>query len=75
MPATDSPAVTHGPYDLAASLLTGGLVIRRQDADRKRTVAFVDGVTQWDLFVAALKSGADEVAAVHAIDNNHFTRP
>lgn len=59
---------TYGPYELVVGLLDGRLMIQRQDADHKRTVAFVESLEQWDRFVAALESGADEVAAVHAID-------
>jgi hypothetical protein len=44
------------------------LMIRWDDGERGRTVAFVDDMDQWGRFVAALKAGADEVAAVHAID-------
>lgn len=59
----------YGPYSLVASLLGGGFQIRRQDADdRKRTVASVDSIAGWDGFIAALKNGASEVDAVHAID-------
>lgn len=62
---------THGPYELIGPMTDGTdrLVIRRRDGDRrKRTVAFVETVAQWDRFVAALESGAGEVAAVHIID-------
>lgn len=57
----------HGPYGLVVSQ-SGGYIIRRQDDDRKRTVAFVDSKAQWERFVAAIEAGAIEVAAVHAID-------
>lgn len=49
---------------------SGGRTIVRHDG-HTRTVAFIEGLREWDRFVAALESGADEVAAVHAID----TRP
>lgn len=63
--------VTYGPYSLVVSLLEGGgMQIRRQDPDHKRTVATVDSLGEWDAFVAALKNGSDEVAAVHAIDEH-----
>lgn len=68
---TSQDAVTHGPYELIGPMTDGTdrMVIRRHDRDRrKRTVAIVDSVEHWDRFVAALESGADEVAAVHAID-------
>lgn len=60
----------HGPYELTSNAFwRGGYIIRRQDGDgHKRTVAFVDNPDQWKRFVAALESGAVEVAAVHAID-------
>jgi hypothetical protein len=57
---------THGPYQLLMGPSDG--VIKRQDPDHRRTVAYVDTREQWDKFVAALDAGADEVAAVHAID-------
>jgi hypothetical protein len=60
--------VQHGPYRLVVSLLTGNLIIVRQDADHRRTVAFIESMGQWDRFVTALVDGLDEVAAVHAID-------
>lgn len=71
MPQTTTPeAAAYGPYSLVASLLNGRLSIRRQDADRRRTVAIVDTLAQWDRFVGALKAGDDEVSAVHAIDGS-----
>ena len=58
----------HGPYELRA-LLIGDMFISRKEGNRPRaTVATVETVEQWDRFVAALDAGADEVAAVHAID-------
>ena len=68
MQAQRNDQVTYGPYSLVVSLLDGRMSIRRQDADHKRTVAFVDSLAEWERFVAALEAGADEVAAVHAID-------
>lgn len=44
------------------------MIQRRNPSGRLSTVAFVDDMEQWDRLVAALKDGADEVAAVHAID-------
>lgn len=62
-------AITYGPYGLFVNLGPGrNMVIRRQDSDRKRTVAFVAHLEEWDAFVAALDAGADETAAVRAID-------
>lgn len=60
--------VRHGRYEVVVSLLDGQMIVRRQDLGRKRTVCFIETLAEWDRFVAALKSGADEVAAVHAID-------
>lgn len=63
--------VTYGPYSLVVNLTPWGrpLVIKRHDPDaRERVVAFVDSMGDWDCFVAAMESGADEVAAVHEID-------
>jgi hypothetical protein len=60
---------THGIYELVRSVpLDGRMVIRRRDPDHRRTVAFVDTLDEWNRFVTALNGGADEVAAVHAID-------
>ena len=62
------------PYELLTSTVTHGCmvphgyVIRRLDDDYPRTVAFVDSIAQWEIFVAALRAGTDEVAAVRAID-------
>jgi hypothetical protein len=67
-PQTATGAVEHGPYSLVMSLMTGALIIQRQGPAKKSTVAFVDSLAQWDRFVAALEDGANEVAAVHAID-------
>jgi hypothetical protein len=62
--------ITYGPYSLVVNLAgQGSMVIRRQDSDHKRTVAFVETIAQWDRFVAGLKSGLDEVQAVHSIDS------
>lgn len=62
-------AVQHGPYRLCMDVLAGGLLIRRRGDDgRTRLVATIETLPQWDRFVAALEAGADEVAAVHAID-------
>jgi hypothetical protein len=59
----------HGPYVLAASPATGGLIIERRDGYHPdAVVAFVGSVAQWERFVAALEAGANEVAAVQAID-------
>ena len=59
----------HGAYSLFDfGTADGRKSIRRQDAYAKRTVCFVDSVDEWERFVAAIESGADEVAAVHAID-------
>lgn len=61
--------VAYGPYSLIVNLSEGAsMVIRRDDGDRCRTVAFVDSLAEWDRFVGALATGCDEVAAVHAID-------
>lgn len=59
----------HGEYELLRGVTT--LLIRRKDHDgRYRTVAApVDSLRQWERFVAALASGADEVNAVHALDS------
>lgn len=60
----------HGPYELVHSTIANGLIIRRLDPDgAKRVVAFIDTRAHWARFVAALNSGADEVAAVRAIDS------
>jgi hypothetical protein len=61
----------HGVYELVRSSYGHGYgyVIGRHDPDgRRRTVCLVDTQADWRRFVAALKSGANEVAAVHAID-------
>ncbi|HTB50086.1 MAG TPA: hypothetical protein VK701_03845 [Solirubrobacteraceae bacterium] len=69
MEANTTESVAYGPYSLIVNLPEGAnMVIRRDDGDRKRTVAFVDSLADWDRFVAALETGSDEVAAVHAID-------
>jgi hypothetical protein len=61
--------VAYGPYSLIVNLSEGAsMVIRRDDGDRQRTVAFVDSLAEWDRFVTELEGGSDEVAAVHAID-------
>lgn len=57
----------HGPYVLAASPATGGLIIERRDEDRQRTVAFVGSIAEWERFVAALEAGANEAAAVQRL--------
>ena len=62
-----SALVTHGRYELIEMDATS--IIRRQDSDRKRTVAFVRSAAEWDRFTQALDRGLDEVAAVHAIDD------
>jgi hypothetical protein len=58
------------PYEMRASTVSNGYVIRRRDDDHLRTVAFVESMAQWERFVAAIRAGADEVAAVHAIDSD-----
>lgn len=58
---------TYGYYRLEPTL-TNQLMIRWDDGERGRTIAFVDNEAQWARFVAALEAGDDEVAAVHAID-------
>ena len=64
-----SQLAMHGVYSLFDfGTADGRKSIRRQDADAKRTVCFVDSVDEWERFVAAIEGGADEVAAVHAID-------
>jgi hypothetical protein len=65
---TELPRI--GPYELRVSLVPHGssMFIQRQDEGRKRTVAFVDTLAEWDRFAAAIAAGSDEVAAVHAID-------
>lgn len=69
MQAERTENVQHGPYELRASLVTSGYIITRKEGDGpRRTVALIESVEQWDRFAAALESGADEVAAVHAID-------
>jgi hypothetical protein len=60
--------IRYDAYEVVVSLLDGEMIVRRQDPDRKRTVCFIETLAEWDRFVAALKSGAGEVAAVHAID-------
>lgn len=60
--------VRHGPYEVVVSLLDGQMIVRRDDGGRKRTVCFIETLAEWDRFVAALQTGAGEVAAVHAID-------
>jgi hypothetical protein len=60
-------AVVYGPYGLFVSLF-GNSRMMIQDAEASRIVAFVDSLAEWERFVAALEDGADEVAAVHAID-------
>lgn len=48
---------------------SGGRTITRRDTDgHTRTVAFIEGLRDWDRFTAALERGLNEVAAVHAID-------
>lgn len=70
-PPTAGSVVAYGPYSLVATLLTGGLLITRRDSDdRTRTVANVDSLADWDRFAAALAAGADEVTAVHALDQD-----
>lgn len=67
---TTIETATHGPgpfYKLVRQP-SGQLMIRCQDRDHARTVAFVDSRQQWKRFVYALDRGADEVAAVHALD-------
>lgn len=59
---------THGSYELVPAPMTGQMMIRGGQVGRKRTVAFLDSEAQWERFVDALKAGADEVAAVFAID-------
>lgn len=62
--------IAHGIYSLLMNLSTGArMVIQRQDADRKSTVALVDTVQEWEKFVVAIERGEDEVTAVHAIDD------
>jgi hypothetical protein len=70
--ATPNEAVAHGCYSLEpapASIGATARTIRRQDPDRKRTVAVVHSLEEWGYFVAAIEAGMDEVAAVHAIDH------
>lgn len=65
-PATDV-VTTFREFELVTGLR--GLAIGRRDFDgRRRTVASIEMRDQWDRFVAALEAGADELAAVHAID-------
>jgi hypothetical protein len=69
MPTNNGEPVAYGPYSLLVNLSEGArMMIRRDDGDRKRTVALIDTLGQWDRFVAALEAGSDEVAAVHAVD-------
>jgi hypothetical protein len=63
---------SHGLYSLS-ELGDARMVIRRQDEDHGRTVAFIERVEQWGRFTAALDAGLDEVAAVHAIDESRGT--
>jgi hypothetical protein len=60
--------VEYGPYSLRVEMVTGNMIIGREGPTGRKTVAFVETVEQWDRFVSALESGADEVAAVFAID-------
>jgi hypothetical protein len=60
--------LAHGSYRLETTPSGGSLVIVRQDDGVRRTVCFVEREEQWTRFVAAIESGAGEVAAVHAID-------
>ncbi len=60
------PAASHGPYRLMT--FNGSFTVMRRDPDHSRTVAIIDDRSQWDRFVAALEAGANEVAAVRAID-------
>lgn len=47
----------------------GRLAIIRKDSDgHDRTVCFIEKRSQWQAFCSALETGANEVSAVHAID-------
>lgn len=71
MPTQGSTRATPLTFHQQYVLLDMGtrLLIARQDMSRRRTVAMIENRDQWDRFVAAIESGADEVAAVHAIDD------
>ena len=44
--------VAYGPYSLIVDLSDGGnTIIRRDDGERRRTVAFADSLAEWDRFV------------------------
>jgi hypothetical protein len=47
--------------------------ITRLDADgRKRTIAFIASLEEWERFVTALEAGAGEIYAIRAIDEDDY---
>jgi hypothetical protein len=61
------PAAATQRYTVSDSSL-GRLVVQRHDVGRLRTVAVLDSQAQVDRFLVAIATGADEVAALQAVD-------
>lgn len=62
-------------YETRRRLVGGGHVIGDVSGPRWRTVVSVDNEEQRDRFFAAIKAGADEQAAVRAVDETPSVSP